>query len=494
MKSKIYFYPENLDIIKIINQDTLLTPIQKLKCIKYQERILYPINKIIWDSKYNKSFEKSEYISLYYNILKQIFGYPLRDINVLEFLIRNNIIVKSKKGYSTTNNTCNSYKLSDIYINNYYTYKVYTDNTIIFHLNNINNQAQSNLIINYIINNIKELNIDYQSAKIKLWGKIKEIKKLNKNSGDSMKKIGAKIGAREENSIKKSGEKLYNNNYYNLLYSYVGMNCVGDVPEAIFDKETDYITEDFVKNYVNDIKFLFDIEDDNKIKEIIKNWDMNINKIDNKDWDNSTSTNTGRFFNNISQMPRELRSTLYNNDGEELVELDIANSQPFLFNQLINENIDLDKSIFNEYEDVKLYKELTEKGKLYDYIIKKWNIKIDRHLFKKHFFGKIFYCKTKSNYRYEYSKLFMKEFPHVFELIIELKKGDYTNLAKQLQKRESSLIVYQIGKILMQKNIWFITVHDSIICKESDSKEVNDIMKKIFNKNKLNPTIKIKKL
>jgi len=68
------------------------------------------------------------------------------------------------------------------------------------------------------------------------------------------------------------------------------------------------------------------------------------------------------------------------------------------------------------------------------------------------------------------------------------------NLAIQLQKSEANIIIHRIGTQLMELGIYFLTVHDSIICRKSDADKVVKIFTKEFKQIKLNPTLNIKDL
>lgn len=469
MKQKILFIPENLDIETLIINDNELTDKQKSICIKYKERLLYPISRIIIDYIYNKQNEdneENEYVAINATILKKIVGHPFQKpyINIMEFYCRNNVL--KKINYSTTNKTSNRYKLTDIYINEYYKKIIISDVQLKYTLSN--NFKPSNKTVKYIMDNMESINIDLIKAQKLLKQKINEIEKQKEKN----------------NNI--------NNNIYKSPSPYVTTYANEQLYNGNFEEKTN---DDFIKNYLDEIQDLYLITEDQKKRNIIRSWEMNILKIYNKDWDKSMSTQSGRIFNNITSLPRELRSCLYLSDGEVLTEIDIANSQPFLFNILLSKNFDLDKDLFGDnYDDIRKYLQLTKDGKLYDYLITNWNIDVDRNKFKKLFFKHIFYCKIKSNYRYEYSLKFKDEFPNVFDLVIKLKEGSYNNLAIQLQKSEANIIIHRIGVQLMDLGIFFLTVHDSIICRKSDAVKVVEIFTTEFKRIKLNPKLNIKDL
>lgn len=220
----------------------------------------------------------------------------------------------------------------------------------------------------------------------------------------------------------------------------------------------------------------------------------------------------GRLHTNITSFPSVLRKYLSYQE-KELVEIDVANSQPLLFNILIYQYISNDSSYNNEvsiyqnippygnsintnisyYKDIPQYKQLTESGKFYEYLMEKLGSDEDRSIFKKHVFGKIFFCQENSNYIREERKLFAELFPTTSEIISFYKKDDYKNLPIELQKAEAKFILHTIVPILKEKGIYTLTIHDSILTTRENAKYVKSMMEKEFKtKFNLNPTIRIK--
>lgn len=455
MKTKLLFYPSNLNIREIIDNDSIFSKNQKETCLKYYQRILYPISRIIMEYRLNKSFKDEKidnvYIPLSSKILqKNIFGKPLLNINIIDFLIRNNIIIRNPNKKYKPNEYSFEYRLNNEFILSHYNKEKITDKTLLSNLSNKTNIDFTNSLMIIIKNNLGEVQIDI-------------VKALNL--------LNDKIN---------SGGKNNNNIYNSSLLSYV----------TPFSKNL-Y----FIDNYFNELLLLDYIKDDDNKKEIIENWYINISMILEEDFYMTRSDGSGRIFTNLTSIPRELRECIYIKDNEKLCEIDISNSQPFLFNKFLLENFNYEDDIFGDkYNDVKLYIDQTSKGILYDDLIKLWDYKDDRNLFKKEFFGTIFYCKVTSNFRYEYSKKFSELYPNVMELIIKMKEGNYKNLAIQLQKIESDIMIFKVCYRLSKEapGVWFATIHDSIMCEKKDKEFILMIVKEEFNKQNMFPTLKIK--
>jgi hypothetical protein len=150
-------------------------------------------------------------------------------------------------------------------------------------------------------------------------------------------------------------------------------------------------------------------------------------------------------------------------------------------------------------EDSKLYKELTESGKFYEFMAEKMNINIinedTRSNFKKRLFGTLFFDKNHS-YETKEEITFKQYFPNLYQLIKEEKKVDYTDLANKLQKYESNFIIKHCINIIRQDkpDIFIATIHDSIVSHPENLDYIKEIMQGVMsNIFDLKPTFKITK-
>jgi len=454
MKNKLLFYPQNLNIHDVIDKDDVLSIKQKEQAHKYYQRVLYPVSKILTEYKLNKSFKDeiidNLYVKLNSNILLSIFS-SKAFYWIIPFLLRNKIIIKNKNNYSTSNYS-NSYRIGDKYISKYYKEEIIRDETLLYNLRN-NDLDLTNDINKKLYNNLSKIKIDA----------IKAIELLNK----------------------KLGENIINNNYintYTLMFPKNDGSQLDDVP--------DWLNYYFIFDYIDSVRDM-DLIRNKEAMEVFNNWVVNISKIVDGDFFIKKGKNSGRIFTNLTSLPREIRECLYIDDPNKgLVEVDICNSQPLLFNYFLLENFNLEDDIFGDkYEDIRLYIKLTSNGEFYEYLMKEWNIE-DRGTFKKNVFGSIFYCRKSSNFRNDYSIKFSKMFPNVMSLILKMKEGNYKNLPIQLQKLEADIIIKGVSSEL--NNIWFSTIHDSVLCYEEDYEMVKDCVVKHINKLGLNPKIKNK--
>jgi len=208
-----------------------------------------------------------------------------------------------------------------------------------------------------------------------------------------------------------------------------------------------------------------------------------------------------RLYTTLTNLMKEFRSCL-RLDGEELVNLDIANSQPAIvanlcrpifrskFQKVLKELLGADFKYPDE-ADCKAFIDLAISGELYEDIQEKMNI--TREEAKKYnmvfFFGPAF---RKNNPAYDY----LEEYhPAVFNFIKRIKtllKGynAYKRFAILCQRLESEIVLSRVGKELFKAGIQFMTIHDSFLVKESDKTKARVIIGSVFDRDDIKLTIK----
>ncbi len=274
--------------------------------------------------------------------------------------------------------------------------------------------------------------------------------------------------------------------------------------------------------------------------------------VRDRDWYFSTCE-YGRVHHNVSSLQSEFRRHLSYN-GQGLINLDIANSQPLLFSVVlinslchkeylsslyswkINNSelyIDLPTSIFLKEEnpaphtmpnhplrlprlitageditgwkdttrrlmtmglpqDALLYVELTQRGLLYEYLMQQEGTPQDKRAeFKKMFFGGVFFCKNRPATKQ--ARLFQAHFPSVYNVIFDLKANDYRRLAHVLQRTESSLMINRVARRCMAElpGVCVATIHDSVLTTPDGVGPVRRMMTQEFRRVGLDPTIRV---
>ena len=241
------------------------------------------------------------------------------------------------------------------------------------------------------------------------------------------------------------------------------------------------------------------------IKSALENYKMQIRFINEKIFELSRDSKVFRIHTNVTRLSRELRPFL-KYKSQNLHEIDISNSQMLFLYVIINDFYNKEKEsyinpydntqdnevLFNDVEkELQLFRVLVESGKIYDYIMENINYQYSRDKFKKDFFKQVLFDSEKRNYKLKGH--FKKLFPFISQAIKEIKKSDYTNLPIQLQIAESQLMVESVVPRLMDKGIFTITIHDSVMTTEKNIGIVEQTILDEFEKQyQLRPKIKIK--
>lgn len=293
----------------------------------------------------------------------------------------------------------------------------------------------------------------------------------------------------------------------------------------MFRKEQELrITETHHKYLFNCLnKISFDIEEArNFINSNISDEDrynsymMSADMIESRSYFFVVDEVAGRVHNNITNLSRDLRQFL-SYKGQQLVEIDIANSQPFFLNLLVQEYYKIYKqpcisemyslvggNIYIPYVsknldigygdyDVQLYLGLTSSGTFYEYLMEELDITEERSAFKVRFYSKIFFGRESYFYISEEERQFQRLFPTISRIVSYYKREDYRNLARLLQKAEADIMINSVVPRLQELGIFLLTIHDSVLTTIDNASTVKEIILDEFKKKNLQPTIKIKK-
>jgi hypothetical protein len=202
------------------------------------------------------------------------------------------------------------------------------------------------------------------------------------------------------------------------------------------------------KCYIDDVNN-FIIRKTNDLKLIFK---KNVFDIENKLFRCSRNETNMRLDYNLTNMKSELLDFILI-DGEKLVEIDIANSQFSILSYIID-NIDND------------FIENSRNGKLYDTISKKEMFRVC--------FDKIRNDEAQNKARELY--------PMTMEFIDKFKsENGYKMLSNLLQRTESKIIIDYIMDKIIDMNIITLPIHDAFRVKESEYKQIKNIINGLFD-------------
>lgn len=267
-------------------------------------------------------------------------------------------------------------------------------------------------------------------------------------------------------------------------------------------------------NFNQFIKSSKKLEQKQKLFEKCGNYKILVSRIKEKDYFFHRDETGNRLHTNLTNLPKGLRQFL-TYDGQELVSIDIKNSQPYMSlaflnkefwqSQILPEKVTLkkiSKEIYKETGKNKKEKNNTIKfgvssknlmqldlhkmefiksvitGQFYEYLITVFenqgmnlgtNPKAKRDKVKKMVLTLLFDDDRKIYNHQEDSacQLFKKTFPSIAKVFAFIKKGNYKNLAILLQRIESFLMLERVcGRIAKEKPFLPIfTIHDSVITK-----------------------------
>lgn len=217
-----------------------------------------------------------------------------------------------------------------------------------------------------------------------------------------------------------------------------------------------------------------------------------VKSINDGDWFCHRPTLGSRVHTNLTNLNRKFRPYLQYK-GEDLVELDIRNSQPLLAsilikNWFIQKNMDVPA-------DVKEYKENCENGTFYDYFMELNNIgsdEISRKNFKQQIFGEVFFSKV-SKRQTKLKKQFIEKYPNCYKAICDIKGGlgseSYNQFAIMLQKKEAGLIYDTVNLGLLREGVPAFNIFDSILVPKQYKEVAESLILDSFLKENVTPKI-----
>ncbi len=275
-------------------------------------------------------------------------------------------------------------------------------------------------------------------------------------------------------------------------------------------------------------KAIVQLEEEYEQDKNLKKYLINIQKIlniYNGDFKFSHNENTdGRLHNEFVRLNKSLRKYL-SYDSEELFEIDISNSVPFMLSTILYNNkhsniIQIDNKIINTlisymskettespmHREIEEFCKLSSTGELYESLMEVFqsnynevkeyisktiasnrycykqvlyyeNIDFDdksafRKFIKKEFLAMLF----SKNSTYDIMEnIFSKKFPKLMKLIRELKKGNHKMFANCLFQFESNLVLNILAKEFNKKNrgrIPIFTIHDCLVTTKRHGKKL----------------------
>lgn len=198
-----------------------------------------------------------------------------------------------------------------------------------------------------------------------------------------------------------------------------------------------------------------------------------------------------RIHTYLTNLWRPLKQFLYLKDNPELqiVALDCSNSQPFTLVKILLGHFKGDDFSTGTPEDVQFYIYLVCNGRLYDFMCDMLDITDEGEItdFKIDMFARVFFPPNHKGYHTKEATMFRQHFPTVYEVVMqekrewdfEEKRFKYENLSINMQKVETAAVIDGVLTRLMGKygmDVWFSTIHDSVLCPAAYEQEVRSLM------------------
>lgn len=178
-----------------------------------------------------------------------------------------------------------------------------------------------------------------------------------------------------------------------------------------------------------------------------------------------------RLDTNLTNMASDLRPFIVG--YENMSYLDLSNSQPVLFNILLQSyRKNASEALLKEIDD---YFSITTSGKWYEWLQGLYGLTRNEC---KEIWMKIAY--SKNHHNKEVKQIFQKEFPLVYSIIAQIKKEKHADFAIELQKIESKIFIDEICKELVNNSIMPYTMHDGLLVQIEHEMETLNIMQSIL--------------
>ena len=201
-------------------------------------------------------------------------------------------------------------------------------------------------------------------------------------------------------------------------------------------------------------------------------WQQSAHAVESRRWHFSYDPKSGRVFNNLTSLPKVMRSYALLND-QPCAEIDIRNSQPFFLAGLYTDRC----------AEALRYVEVVASGRFYEALNEASGVPYDpndRDALKEATYVQVLFGR-----RYQSSPLwsgFVKLFPRLSGIIAESKARDHRLLPIELQRLEASAM---IGKVVPRLAVEFphtpfLTVHDSLVVPCALAEQAAEILKEVI--------------
>lgn len=325
---------------------------------------------------------------------------------------------------------------------------------------------------------------------------------------DKLNKCLLPYQTKEEQDNKQRLENDYLYSRYNDSLKYLKLQYVDEavsfVTSHIFptDKSNEYYVR-VIDRYLDGDFRITSIDDNKRIYSIATSTPRLLKPFTNIKYTLDVHNSHPLLFNSILMSYYNISTSLMDRiypiyEKIYTSNIESHNVRLFLRKTLITNNIERE-SIKYIPTDVLYYMYLTSMGLFWDVTIPKEMVdekNLHRSDIKVLMFREVFYSKKLTARGKEYAKIFAKDFPNVYKVVLDSKRENRTKLANDMMKIESELF----GKILVglyAKKFKVISIHDAIVVLDVKQNEkcteeiVKEVMTDVYRKYGLHPNISV---
>jgi hypothetical protein len=422
----------------------IVTKIKSLNLTRIQEDKCYHLISIIINKSKKDNNNLFSFVELPSAYLKKIFSKNYK--NTINILLDNNIIICNNYFCNYENNIKSlNYKINNIY--NYNINSLYNNYSYVTYMwEHFNQDTNYELLREYFLEDIKSLNIDTD-----------KLLTITKNRIESLSINDFKTNSQINRTV--FNVKNINGNYEKEYYTSLD-NALETAKEnnisLIQDKNKFYL--------MNETEFI-----SKKKQFIYLSYLDSIKKIKIGYWYSARNNTNKRLDSNITNMCSELVDEICKDNN--LVQIDLMNSQFSILSYILPKELD-------ELSDIKLFKQLSYSGELYDYL--KDIMCLDNRKEAKYLTFELLFSSHKN--KDPRIKKLREIFPNVINYINDYKKKNgYKTFAVMLQNKESQIFIDDIWYELKKKGFFCLTKHDSFIVKKEDVKEITEYIQLYFD-------------
>ena len=313
---------------------------------------------------------------------------------------------------------------------------------------------------------------------------------------------------KEEQDNKQRLENDYLYSRYNDSLKYLKLQYVDEavsfVTSHIFptDKSNEYYVR-VIDRYMDGDFRITSIDDNKRIYSIATSTPRLLKPFTNIKYTLDVHNSHPLLFNSILMSYYNISTSLMDRiypiyEKIYTSNIESHNVRLFLRKTLKTNNIERERIKYIQ-TDVLYYMYLTSMGLFWDVTIPKEMVdekNLHRSDIKVLMFREVFYSKKLTARGKEYAKIFAKDFPNVYKVVLDSKRENRTKLANDMMKIESELF----GKILVglyAKKFKVISIHDAIVVLDVKQNEkcteeiVKEVMTDVYRKYGLHPNISV---